>query len=1410
MPADFIHPFLKPCRLLDNENYAGAPLHQNYDAGMRLPIIRKVSRIGLAAITAITFILQPGSVRAQLARAGGQEVEDFITAIQMHDDTNALAMLEADTNLAFANENFSKLPLLEAAAAGNVPLMKKLIELGADINAAGDTRMSAGSQKTALHWAIYQNQPEACKFLLAAGADPNRMAFGFETPLHLAFSKGQEEMAGWLLDYGAHPFQGKLYSGESDNITPFELDITASSGRMVPRMLGQDPQHPLGAKSLQKPRHSHLPPRGMKTAADVLAQHGSALLQAAATRGELEAVEALFKAGVTVSNAVDGLTLMQAFAQAMVSAQNSRPGVEQRLHQVQDQLNQDYIAHADKNFVDSLHSQEKSLEEQLASLAPDRWQGLLILLVNQRAGYDALSATALDDTNQVARLLSANKNVAYSHDFAGNTPLHWAVRNDRLPLVSFWIQAGTPLDATNTAGKTALHLAAVDGKTEYVKTLLAANAPTEIRDTNGLTPLDVAIQAKQTDVIHVLMADKSAPAHPERGFTITMHKSAENGDVAALAALVETETNLEARNELGLTPLQVAVTHGHLAAAALLVDKGADINVRDPDGNTLLHQIFLQNQFLVYDRPPPNWLAGLKDSPHKDEFVKYLTVGQNEQGPNWILQGTSFLLACGVDAQATNHAGQTVMQLVTDGKTGCGVFFFDGDRYKLFKLLTGAGGNVEQRDADGNTALHRLGTGFYDSTKTERMASLIDSGADIDATNNLGQTPLFLAATNIMGWDGNNPPVNEPFQLLVYKKANVNAQDLEGRTPLHVVAASGTSFKKEAMRLLLDSGANPNLRDKPGRTPVHYLLMAKWPWEGAGDGIDMLAAAGADLSAKDNEGRTPLHYLASLGSEKPMFFIRGIGDTFIIAKVDINARDNDGNTPLHLAGKSGTHDVFDWLVEHGADLDATNHAGETPRQLAAQNPNPFSHFDLDANVDIFNAIRQGKLEAVASILKSTPSFLNQINEFKQTPLLVAAQMHRTNIVDFLDHQGARWDPTSAIMAGRTETLRRLIAQQPGLAADVSLLRLAAGRGNLSAAEILLAAGADVKAVDGFGLSAVGDARAAKHDDMVDLLVKHGAVENIFDAVFTGDTNLAVKLVEGDKSLAFATNGAGFCVAEIAATTGQETILKLLLKKGVSVNFQNARSGQSLLCTAVAYNQTNTVELLLEHGAKMDDYGFNGYAPIHVAALNGSVGALELLLKNKADVDLRTHDTKIPEPGFVMASDERMFMAAGNTPLHVAAMTSQTNTIALLLKWKASVNALDDGHLTPLDLAERSRPMLPFSKMPFVPGFSPGPTGIMAHRSDAIALLKQAGGKDRKELEPAGATSPVSPPRPLPALANGSEYHGRGCNDFNSQDFTNALADFRKSAELGSDNQDYTYYRIWIIRSTMGEGGSGDR
>jgi hypothetical protein len=77
-----------------------------------------------------------------------------------------------------------------------------------------------------------------------------------------------------------------------------------------------------------------------------------------------------------------------------------------------------------------------------------------------------------------------------------------------------------------------------------------------------------------------------------------------------------------------------------------------------------------------------------------------------------------------------------------------------------------------------------------------------------DARNQLGSTPLHLAATN--GDAG-------PLKALLAAGADVHARDKEDNTPLHMAAYAG---KSEAARLLLEAGADVNAKSTGGRTPL--------------------------------------------------------------------------------------------------------------------------------------------------------------------------------------------------------------------------------------------------------------------------------------------------------------------------------------------------------------------------------------------------------------------------------------------------------------------------------------------------------------------------------------------------------------------------------------------------------------
>ena len=120
------------------------------------------------------------------------------------------------------------------------------------------------------------------------------------------------------------------------------------------------------------------------------------------------------------------------------------------------------------------------------------------------------------------------------------------------------------------------------------------------------------------------------------------------------------------------------------------------------------------------------------------------------------------------------------------------------------------------------------------------VAASLENGIDIDYVGEYdARTSLQTAA-----FHGNTQAV----QILLDAGADIEAKDNQGRTPLHLALSAAST-----MRFLIGAGADIKAKDYKGWTPLHLAVMWNCPQD-----IRILLDAGADASSTDKQGRTPL------------------------------------------------------------------------------------------------------------------------------------------------------------------------------------------------------------------------------------------------------------------------------------------------------------------------------------------------------------------------------------------------------------------------------------------------------------------------------------------------------------------------------------------------------------------------
>jgi ankyrin repeat protein len=344
-----------------------------------------------------------------------------------------------------------------------------------------------------------------------------------------------------------------------------------------------------------------------------------------------------------------------------------------------------------------------------------------------------------------------------------------AAKDGHIDIVKLLIDKGADVNAKSSNGWTALMLASETGYIDIAKLLIDKGADVNAKSSNGWTALMLASKAGHIDIVKLLI-DKGVDVNTNRDIGTTALVSASGaGHIDVVKLLIDKGVDVNAKDNhirkvimyaypahprkilkrnMGMTALMSASGAGHIDIAKLLIDKGADVNVKSNDGWTALIDASVNGHVnvvkLLIDK-------GVDVNANRDIGTTAL-VSASGAGHIDVVK---LLIDKGVDVNAKSNDGWKVIMYaypahprLTDGRhmdmTALMLASIAG-YIDVVKLLIDKGANVNAKNNNGWTALMLVSQIAHQMSHIDLIELLIDKGADVNAKSNDGWTALKLA-----------------------------------------------------------------------------------------------------------------------------------------------------------------------------------------------------------------------------------------------------------------------------------------------------------------------------------------------------------------------------------------------------------------------------------------------------------------------------------------------------------------------------------------------------------------------------------------------------------------------------------------------------------------------------------------
>ena len=547
------------------------------------------------------------------------------------------------------------------------------------------------------------------------------------------------------------------------------------------------------------------------------------------------------------------------------------------------------------------------------------------------------------------------------------------------------------------------------------------------------------------DDIHKIKSNPNHICNEDDGRTYAMQALVDGFKDVVYKLLENNKIDISSKDKDGRSLMHYAVMDKNKELIELLLEKGADINLRDKKGKTPINLFFTDKDYydetsnLAFNNYSKNsndntksseggkpeldlefaeWIikkgADVNIADSKGNIPLHMAVKYNGISTvSFLLQKTKYvdksnytgvkplhmaaennflavikkILHYRVDTTATDNRKRNVLHYALNNQ--------DSKVVDFLVLETSAVKMLNEADIENKiTPLQQA----VAEDKIATVSNMIKHGADINAVDGNGNSSLAIAVDS---------KLYEMTKMLLSEGA-----DVSGTSVLYNSIYNFDTDRK-IFDLLMEYSPNVDATDRDGKTPLMKALKA-----GRNEIAKTLLDAGADVTKLTNDGKNVMFFV---GYSCPKALIKEM----IKKGADINQKSKDGNTPLHeLVFGYFNEEHLKTMVEEGADVNAVDRYGRVPlhHMLMYEGDAKLAEWIIEKGADInvktednvsilhmVSGTEGAHVSLLEKVIKESNTDINAPDDRGNTPLFYAVQEDCAENVKTLLEYGANPD-----------------------------------------------------------------------------------------------------------------------------------------------------------------------------------------------------------------------------------------------------------------------------------------------------------------------------------------------------------------------------------------------------------------